>query len=593
MNNLLSMIDAITNEDSYYCDIKRENGNINGDTSMAIMLKYGSECSKEYVLKKVLPNSIADAHINGDIHIHDLDFYLLTTTCCQIDLGKLFTRGFNTGHGFLREPQSISTAAALTCIAIQSNQNDQHGGQSIPAFDYMLAPYVKKSYMKHYRHCRELSYLFTADDNDWTCEQLAWKMTEKETFQAMEAIIHNLNTMHSRAGAQVPFSSINYGTDTSKEGRLITSAILKATEEGMGNHETPIFPIQIFKCKKGINQDEGEPNYDLFREALHVSGLRMYPNFSFLDSSFNAPYLKEDSESKHIEPSTEVAYMGCRTRVLADRHGDDQTYGRGNLSFTTINLPRIGMMVARDAVDFAACLGTRMGQAIWQLMHRYSSLCDKKYKKSFPFLLGSGVWYESESLGEAQDIHDVLKHGTLAIGFIGLAECVKAMLGEYPHESDEAMDVALSIVKMMRELCDDFSSQYDMNVTLLATPAEGTAGRFIELDRALFGVIDGVNDREYYTNSFHVPVWHKCSIAKKIELEGPFHSLCNAGHITYVEVDGDASKNVDAMETIVKYAGEKDCGYFAINHPIDFDPVCGFTGIIGETCPKCGRKEGE
>lgn len=591
-SNLIETIDAITNAETADCDLKRENGNINGDSAMGIMLRYGSEVSKDYVLRNVIPENISKAHDEGYIHIHDLDFYLLTTTCCQIDLNKLFTRGFNTGHGYLREPQSITTAAALTCIAIQSNQNDQHGGQSIPAFDFMLAPYVKKSYLKHYRKARELSYLFTADDNDSTCAQIAWKNTEQETEQAMEAVIHNLNTMHSRAGAQVPFSSINYGTDTSREGRLVTRSILKATEQGMGLHETPIFPVQIFKCKHGVNLDEGDPNYDLFQYSLYVTGLRMYPNYSFMDTTFNKPTMVDG------RPETEVAYMGCRTRVMADQFGEAQAYGRGNLSFTTINLPRLALENIKQDPDmqeglFMQALKDMVDLVAQQLLHRYDFLCRNKHKPNFPFLFGSGVWMGSENLSDEDNIHEVLKHGTLSIGFIGLAECVKVLTGHYPIEDKYAHDLGLDIVSFMREQCDEWAERAKMNFTLLATPAEGTAGKFVLKDRAKYGIIEGVTDREYYTNSFHVPVWYGCTIAEKLAHEGEYHKFCNAGHISYVEVDGDVSKNTKALESIVKYADECDCGYFAINHPIDYCPVCGFTGIIDDTCPKCGRKDNE
>lgn len=594
MNKLLSTIEAITNESTEECDLKRENGNINGDASMATMLRYGSECSKEYVLHRVLPKEFADAHIDGKIHIHDLDFYLLTTTCCQIDLNKLFTRGFDTGHGYLREPQSITTAAALAAIAIQSNQNDQHGGQSIPAFDYMLAPYVRKSFLKQKNRAREIAGFFNDESNESWIEKIAWRYTEQETEQAMEAFVHNLNTMHSRAGAQVPFSSINYGTDTSREGRLIIRAILDATKNGMGNHETPIFPIQIFKCKKGINQEDGEPNYDLFRYALEVSGLRMYPNFSFLDSSFNEGYLVDG------RPETETSYMGCRTRVIGNRHGDEQVYGRGNLSFTTINLPGLALEFLKEHplndaafIIFRDMLDDRIDLVVRQMMHRYNLLCDKKNVNNYPFLLGSAVWYESENLTVSDNLDNVLKHGTLSVGFIGLAETCKAIFGKYPHESDIAAKFAYDTVEHMRHRCDQLSQNLNKNVTLLATPAEGLSGRFTKLDREKYGEVAGVNDREYYTNSFHVPVWHDCSIAYKLDYEGKFHKLCNAGHISYVEVDGNAAENIDAMETIVKAAGDADCGYAAINHPIDFDPICGYTGIINDVCPKCGRREDE
>ncbi|MBR2828356.1 MAG: anaerobic ribonucleoside triphosphate reductase [Bacilli bacterium] len=611
---------------------KRENANVDGDGPMGTMLHFGSTVSKEFAKAYLMDSKYARAHDEGLIHIHDLDFWAMgTTTCTQIDLNKLFKNGFSTGHGYLRTPNCIASYSALAAIAIQSNQNEQHGGQSIPAFDYYMAPGVLKTFKKEFK--QELYELFSVEDflgfvnfdkyveiidkvesiefdlspleeltpNSKRVKELihigydnAIHKTDRSTFQAMEAFIHNLNTMHSRAGAQVPFSSVNFGTDTSPEGRMVIKNYLLATDEGLGHGETPIFPISIFKVKEGVNYNKEDPSYDLFRLACRVSAKRLFPNFSFLDSSFNKPFLVPG------DYSTEVGYMGCRTRVLANVCGPSVTPGRGNLSFTSINLPRLG-------IKHGICLGERkkadmdafykeldevMDLVKGQLLQRFECQCSKS-KANFKFLLGSHVWLNSENLGPKTKIRTVLKHGTLSIGFIGLAETLKALIGEHHGESDKAQKLGLEIIKHMREKCDEYTKEYNLNFTCLATPAEGLSGRFVAIDRSIYGKLKGITDRDYYTNSFHVPVYYKTSVKHKMEIEGKYHSLTNAGHISYVELDGDTVNNVDAFESVVRIMHDSDVGYGAINHPVDRDPVCGYVGVIKDVCPRCGRHEGE
>jgi len=635
-SELMKIYDKITYKDAKDEDLKRENANIDGDTAMGSMLKYGTEGTKYYNLLSMIKPEYAQAHKVGDIHIHDLDFYTLTTTCCQIDMQKLLKGGYITGHGSLREPSNILTYAALMCIAIQCNQNDQHGGQSVPNFDYALAEGVRKTYGKVYRD-NMVKYLeiisgkedikaFIFDiyeefkqkgiipEMDKKCvyyshekekllqiidEQTYEKAfsyvykksceeTNTQTFQAMEALIHNLNTMHSRAGAQVPFSSINYGMDTTVEGRMVIKNILLATENGLGMGETAIFPIHIFKVKEGINYNPDDPNYDLFKLACKVSANRMYPNFSFLDAPFNLKYYVP---GKH---ETEIAYMGCRTRVIGNVFDPENEiiYGRGNLSFTTVPLPKLAILAKGDIDEFYRLLDDRMGMAIGQMLDRFEIQAGKKVR-NYPFLMGQGIWMNSDKLGLDDEIREVLKHGTLSCGFIGLAECLKALIGVHHGESDKAQVLGLQIIKHMRDVCDEYSQKYKMNITLLATPAEGTAGRFVKLDRNLFGTIPGVTDREYYTNSFHVPVYAKINAFDKIKREAPYHEYSNAGHITYVEMDGDPGQNLDAFEDIIRCMKESGVGYGSINHPIDRDCICGYNGIIGDVCPKCGREEGD
>lgn len=580
------IFDEITLQNAKDNDLKRDNANINGDTPMGAMLQQGANTAKEYYLDTMIDPEIAALHREGWIHIHDLDFYGWTTTCCQIDLLKLFEGGFNTGHGHLREPKSIGSYAALAAIAVQSNQNDQHGGQSIVNFDYAMAKGVRLTYEKHLKHYDQIVVDFDYQcEDDWS-KKMAMEATKRDTYQAMEGFIHNLNTMHSRAGAQVPFSSINYGLDTSWEGRLAIEQLLLATEAGLGNGETPIFPIQIFRVKEGVNYNPEDPSYDLFRLAMRVSSKRLFPNFSFVDAPFNLQYYDPD------RPETQVAYMGCRTRVLGNVYDPSReiSNGRGNLSFTSINLPRLAIEAKGDVDKFMDSLHEMMKHVMKQLLDRFEVQSHRKVR-NFPFLMGENVWLEADTLGPDDEIGEVLKHGTLAIGFIGLAEALKALIGKHHGESEDAQKLGLFIVGYMRNFCDRKSNELGMNVTCLATPAESLSGRFIRMDKIKYGIIEGVTDKEYYTNSFHVPVYYPISMAKKIAVEAPYHALTNAGHITYVEMDGDPSNNLDAFEKVIRLMKESGIGYGSINHPVDRDPVCGYNGIIGDSCPNCGRTE--
>lgn len=637
---LMKIYEDLTFKPAIESDMKRENANIDGDTAMGTMLKYGSEGAKQFNEMYVLPPEQSKAHIEGDIHIHDLDFFTLTTTCCQIDLIKLFKNGFSTGHGYLREPNNIGSYSALACIAIQSNQNDQHGGQSIPNFDYAMAEGIKKSYKQLYKKNiirgigfktgrtdmeeieksvseymnklaekgevptladegsyseEERKYLKelagdekTASNIQEFTKKMSFKETDRATYQAMEALVHNLNTMNSRAGAQTPFSSINYGTDTSIEGQMVIKNILLAEEAGLGNGETPIFPIHIFKVKEGINYNEGDPNYNLFKLACRVSAKRLFPNFSFIDAPYNLQYYKEG------DYNTEIAYMGCRTRVIGNVYDPAREIvcGRGNLSFTSVNLPRLGILAQGDVVRFFELLEEKMNLVVEQLKYRYKIQAQKKVR-NYPFLMGQGVWIDSDKLGTEDNIGEILKHGTLSMGFIGLAECLKALIGVHHGESAQAQELGLRIIGRMRQRMDEESKATGMNFSLLATPAEGLSGTFIRKDQKRFGEIKGITDREYYTNSFHVPVYHKIDAFSKIKLEAPYHALTNAGHISYIELDGDPLQNLEAFEQVIRCMKENGIGYGSINHPVDRDSVCGYTGIIGDICPKCGRREEE
>ena len=581
--------DDINRSNAKDCNLKRENGNINGDTPMGAMLQQGANTAKEYYLETMIDPEIAELHRKGWIHIHDLDFYGWTTTCTQIELRKLFKGGFNTGHGHLREPKSIGSYAALAAIAIQSNQNDQHGGQSIVDFDYAMADGVRLTYQRYLREAFEIQsdLLNNAEmkyntDLRWR-ENYAMKKTVRDTYQAMEGLIHNLNTMHSRAGAQVPFSSINYGMDTSWEGRLAMEQLLLATEAGLGNGETPIFPIQIFRVKEGVNYNPEDPNYDLFKLAMRVSAKRLFPNFSFIDAPFNLKYWKPG------HPETEVGYMGCRTRVMGNVCGPEVAPGRGNLSFTSINLPRLALESDHDTRVFFIHLNGILHKVMKQLLQRYLVQAERTVR-NFPFLMGEGVWMDSDKLGPDDCVVEVLRHGTLSIGFIGLAETLKALIGEHHGESEEAQKLGLEIVQYIRNFCDEQSEELGLNVTCLATPAESLSGRFVRMDKKFYGEIEGITDKDYYTNSFHVPVYFPISAARKIELEAPYHALTNAGHISYVEMDGDPTKNLEAFEAIIRHMKECGIGYGSINHPVDRDPVCGYNGIIGDVCPHCGRR---
>lgn len=570
-------------------DLKRDNANINGDTAMGAMLQMGANSAKEYYLDYIVPPKAAKAHREGYIHIHDLDFYGWTTTCTQIELRKLFKDGFDTGHGHLREPKSIGSYAALAAIAIQSNQNDQHGGQSIVDFDYAMGEGVAATYLKHYKHYKNIWYETHGEIGDYDINWVSKKAkdaTRRDTYQAMEGLIHNLNTMHSRAGAQVPFSSINYGMDTSWCGRMAVEQLLLATEAGLGHGETPIFPIQIFRVKEGVNYNPEDKNYDLFKLAMKVSAKRLFPNFSFVDAPFNLQYYKEG------RPETEIAYMGCRTRVMGNVYDREREIanGRGNLSFTSINLPRLAIEAEGDIAVFYKKLDEMMDLVFGQLLARFQVQARRRVY-NFPFLMGQGIWIDSDNLSVDDSIGEVLKHGTLSVGFIGLAETLKRLSGRHHGEGTLEQDMGIRIVKHMRDRCDHMAEQTGLNFTLLATPAESLSGRFVRMDKAKYGIIEGVTDRDYYTNSFHIPVHFPISAARKIQLEAPYHALTNAGHISYVELDGDPSGNMEAFEKIVRVMKESGIGYGSINHPIDRDPVCGYNGIIGDECPQCGRSE--
>ena len=634
---LMKIYEDLTFKDAKDNDVKRENANIDGDTAMGTMLKYGSEGAKQFCEMFVLDPKHSKAHVEGDIHIHDMDFLTLTTTCCQIDLDKLFEGGFSTGHGYLREPNDIQTYSALACIAIQSNQNDQHGGQSVPNFEYAMAKGVVKTYKRKYRDnlMKALDFFVgvpnaeetakeimakieqetglmpvLANDNGYseaelaellpyTDEETAKKIqqmnvkyakaeTERATYQAMEALVHNLNTMHSRAGAQIPFSSLNYGTDTSPEGRLVIEKLLLATEAGLGNGETPIFPIQIFKIKEGVNYNPGDPNYDLFKLSCRVSAKRLFPNYAFLDAPFNLQYYKPG------HPETEAAYMGCRTRVIGNYHDKSREIvtGRGNLSFTSVNLPRLAIKANGNLEFFFEQLDQEIDLIIDQLKARFR-IQSKKKVKNYPFLMGQGIWIDSDQLGPEDEVGELLKHGSLTLGFIGLAECLKALIGAHHGESKEAQNLGLDIVGFMRKRMDQETLKTGLNFTLIATPAEGLSGRFVRIDKEKYGIIEGVTDRDYYTNSFHIPVYYNISAFEKIKLEAPYHNLTNGGHISYVELDGDTTNNLQAFESVIRCMKESGIGYGSINHPVDRDPVCGYTGIINDVCPRCGRHEGE
>ena len=637
--SLMKTIDEITRIDARVSNIKRDNANIDGNTAMGSMLQIGAAGAKAYNEIYLLRPEHAKAYRDGDIHIHDFDFYSLTTTCCQIDILKLFHGGFSTGHGHIREPQSIASYAALAAIAIQANQNDQHGGQSIPNFDYGMAEGVAKSYRKaYYRLLSEAledkldlpdqslrvktlvqeveqkvgeqprlentsafdeaviyaltkAYGLSLGDGSRLIErtkQRAWNTTNRDTHQAMEGFVHNLNTMHSRAGAQTPFSSINYGTDTTPEGRMVIHNILLALDAGLGNGETCIFPIHIFKVKEGVNYNEGDPNYDLFRFSCKVSAKRLFPNYTFLDSPFNLQYYVPG------KPETEVATMGCRTRVMGNVYDPSRqiSHSRGNLSFTSINLPRLAIESQGNENVFDQKLQAMLELTCQQLLDRFE-IQASKHIYNYPFLMGQGIWLDSENLTLQDDLREVLKHGTLSIGFIGLAETLTALYGRHHGAGEDIQQKGLEIVGFMRDYCDRKSREMRMNITLLATPAEGLSGRFIRMDKKRYGKIPGVTDREYYTNSFHIPVWQPISVYDKIRLEAPYHALCNAGHISYVELDGDTARNVEAFESVVRCMHDHGVGYGSINHPVDRDPICGYVGIIGDVCPRCGRREGE
>ena len=607
---------ADASEDS---DVKRGNANVDGNSAMGKMLQFGAEGSKVFAKTTLMKPEYAYAHNNGDIHVHDLDFYATgTLTCCQTDPLILFKNGFNTGHGHLRSPKSIGSYAALAAIILQANQNEQHGGQSIPNFDYAMAPGVDFTFRKSlkrniekYNKFADKKIIFEVgdhveygDDAKLLRQKLPQAIldasnedTEREALQAMEGFVHNLNTMHSRAGAQVPFTSINFGTDTSPAGRLVSKMLLEATDNGLGHGETPIFPISIFKVKEGVNYNPEDPNYDLFKRSMEVSAKRLFPNFCFIDAPYNLKYYKPG------DYRTEIATMGCRTRVFASvfPESDGIVTGRGNISFTTVNLVRLGIKHGiatgeRTEADWSAFyddLDHVMDLCEGELYERFEFQANQ-HVRNFPFLMGQGNWFGSEKLGPNDTLRDVIKHGTLSIGFIGLAETLVAMTGKHHGEDETSRELGLDIIAHMRDKCDEYSKKHNLNYSLLATPAEGLAGRFTRMDKKEYGELPGVTDREFYTNSFHVPVYYPISAFDKIDIEAPYHNLCNAGHITYIELDGDPTQNIEAFEAVIRHMKEVGIGYGSVNHPVDRDPVCGFSGIIsGEECPCCHREEGD
>jgi anaerobic ribonucleoside-triphosphate reductase len=626
-------------------NIKNDNANMNGNTPAGQMMKFASQTTNKYADDYLVNPMFIQMHKKGYIHIHDKDYYpTKTTTCVQYPLNKLFKGGFDTGHGFLREPNSIRSAAALAAIAFQTNQNEQHGGQSIPAFDYFMAPYVRKSFIRYYKKNFKRSYgkectlsneEITIGNGNLLYEAYtaAYEDTKEETEQAMEAFVANMNSMHSRGGNQVVFSSNNWGTDTSDEARMVMFALLKATEKGLGKGETPVFPIQIFKVKDGLNFSEEDfelainniddalsnkltyktKNFDLFVQSCVVSSKRLFPNFAFLDAPFNVnPAWKEDDEDRF---KYEIAYMGCRTRVFTNRHGETSTWGRGNISFTTLNLVRLAIEAKQEAKKYYETeikingyekmrqnveafaiqmyfnsLGSILEIVSKQLYERYKFQCTAKAKQ-FPFLVGQGIWMDGENLKPDERVEDLLKHGSLSIGYIGLAEALKMLVGEHHGESDRAQEVGLEVVGFIREACDKFAEVYDLNFSCIATPAEGLSGRFTTIDKAEFGVIPGVTDREYYTNSNHIPVYYSTTAYEKIQKEAPYHALTNAGHICYVEMDAEAKKNIVAFMKLIKAMKDAGVGYGSINHPVDRCTICAHEGVIETACPNCGETE--
>ncbi len=527
-------------------ETSRENANVSNSPS-AKMLQIATAASKQYYLSNMLPEEYARAHDEGSMHIHDLDYYSKTLNCLQIDLSRMLKEGFNTGYGYIRPPKRIASAAAQAAIILQSNQNDMFGGQSFPHFDRSMGEVIRG---------------------------LKKRPEYEEIYQAMEGLIYNLNTMHSRAGAQVPFSSINLGTDTTEEGRSVTRAILEAFKCGLGRGESPIFPNLVFRVKNKINYNENDPNYDLFKLAIEVAARRMNPTFSFMDTTYNSAY------------GDEVSYMGCRTRVIANRHGPEVSAGRGNIAPVTLNLPRIALECRGQQHQFFVQLDRLMRTASRQLLHRFEVLSRLRVR-DLPFLMGQKLYLDSDRLDPDDSIRDVIKHGTLAIGFIGLAETLHSLIGKHHGEDAEALELGLKIAEHMRRRTDSYADEYDLNFVLVATPAEGLAGRFVAMDRKRYGAIPGVTDRQYYTNSFHIPVYYAMSMFDKIAAEGRFHSICNAGHISYTELEAPPVHNTDAVERIIRSMAESDVGYGGINYPLDECRNCSSSGVFNQTCPEC------
>jgi ribonucleoside-triphosphate reductase (formate) len=553
--------------------------NANTDPSAATkMYQIASAANKKYVLTRILKPEHAKAHIEGDIHIHDMDYYQHTINCMTHDLGRMLREGFDNGVGFIRPPKRIGSACALTAIILQSMQNNMFGGQAIDFLDRALAPYVEVEYD------RWSSYAWKyVDQREFNLADWAWEQTEKATYQAMEALVYNLNTMKARSGNQVPFTSFNFGTDTSENGRMVIRSLLEAFKAGLGNGESPLFPNLCFRLKKGVNMYPGDPNYDMFKLALECAAVRMHPTFAFMDSTFNAPF------------GDEAGYMGCRTRVLSNINGKSGLAGKGNLFFTTINLPRLALRakslnqlsdIFTPKIWFQDYLDKTIDLVINQLLERYEVV--KKLKvKDLPFAM-AGYYMGSEELLPDDFIEPAIKNGTLTIGFIGLAECLKVLIGKHHGECEFSQKLGIEIIKHIRQRLESATMQFSLNFSLIATPAEGLSGRFTKLDQQQFGIIEGVTDKEFYTNSFHVPVDFECTMSHKIDIEAPYHELTNAGHISYIELPYPPKDNIEGLEKIVLYMAEKNMGYAGINFPIDHCSDCYYLGVIDSECPKCG-----
>ena len=624
----LDIIGAKANE------ITRENANMNADTPAGMMMKFASETTKPFVDDFLLSAEARKAVKDGFIHIHDKDYYpTKSLTCLQHPLDKILENGFKAGHGSSRPAKRIETASILGCISMETVQNEMHGGQAIPAFDFYLAPFVRKTFIEEVKKVEELldkdlSKLYNIEIKDYTKKELkglkgeerdlqaAINSTVDRVHQSMEAFIHNMNTIHSRGGNQVVFSSINYGTDTSAEGRCIIREILLSTERGVGNNETPIFPIQIWKKKRGVNYLPEDKNYDLYKLSCRVAAKRFFPNYINLDATFNThPKWDAKDPKRYIY---ECATMGCRTRVFKDRHGEDTSVGRGNLSFTTINLPGLAIESALEAQEktgvkfelgrgseenmtatykktvkkiFMNKLEEYAGVVARQLYDRYKFQCTA-IAKQFPLLM-SGLWEDSDKLKPTDAVEPVLKHGTLGVGFIGLAEALTVLTGKHHGESEDSQKLGLEIIGELHELVEGFSDRYDLNFSVLATPAEGLSGRFTRIDKKKYGVILGVTDREYYTNSNHVPVWYKCTAEQKARVEAPYHALTEGGHIFYIELDGDATHNPDTIEAVVDLMDKYNMGYGSVNHTRSRCMECGFENADANLtrCPVCGSTD--
>ena len=606
---LSNVLDILSNEAT---EEKNDNANVNGYTPSGRHLHISEDVIKSYMKNYFFSKDVTEAINAGIIYPHDLGWGTTTMTCVQIDLPKLFKDGFSTGHGYLREPSNIKTAFLQSAIASQSSQIDMWGGQSIPNYDYALAPYVLKTFKKHLKKLlayedakkhesasialesllKQVDEIKSIEDvipgYEYICKT-AYAYTQEDTFQGAESLVHNLNSMASRAGSQVPFSSLNFGIDTSPEGRMVSEYLFKAQMAGLGKHETPIFPILIYTLKKGVNFEKGDPNYDIFRLAMECSGKRLFPTYAFVDASFNLPYYERDPYYGIINT------MGCRTRVMANVNGREGAFGRGNISFTSINLPLLALRAKGNIDKFFKELDYALEIADKELLERYEGQCQNR-KYNFPSLMEQGIWLGSDDLAPTDEIRDVVKQGTLSIGFVGLAECLIALTGKHHGESQESDELGYSIIKYIRDYCDKRVKETHLNFSCLGTPAETYCKTALEQARKQFGIIPGVTDRAYFTNSSHIPVWYNISIADKARIEGKYHNLENAGHIFYCEVDGDISKNIDAFENILHIMSDADVGYGAVNIGVVECTVCGYSwrdGSDNHICPNCGRDERE